>query len=67
MGLELEWTGTSYSDQIDNLSDALDAATRYCDEYGYDNENLIEAENIFADLAFPEWHTIPDNWSLIPI
>jgi len=24
----------------------------------------LEAEMLFADIAFMGWHTVPDNWSL---
>ena len=49
---------------IDNLSEALDVAQRYCEEHGYDHENLTRAENMFAEIAFANWHTIPDSWVL---
>lgn len=62
--LDIEWIGKSYTDKIDNLSEALDVAQRYCEEHGYDLENLTRAENMFAEIAFANWHTIPDSWVL---
>lgn len=61
----IEWTGRNYEDQIDNLSEALDAADSHIEKRGYTRETLMEAENIFAEIAFEDWMEEPDNWTLI--
>jgi len=61
----IEWTGKSYTDQIDNLSEALAEADNYIEKHGYTRETLMEAENIFAEIAFEDWVEEPDNWTLI--
>ena len=61
----IEWTGKSYTDQIDNLSEALEAAEFHIEKRGYTRETLMEAEDIFAEIAFEDWMEVPDNWSLI--
>lgn len=87
MTLDIEWTGKSYSDQIDSLSGALNLTEHYirqianCDLQCLYKKTLAEADNgddkgpasllwlnaesFFAEIAFSEWHTMPDNWSLI--
>jgi hypothetical protein len=61
----IEWTGRNYEDQIDNLSEALEAAEFHIEKRGYTRETLMEAEDIFAEIAFEDWMEVPDNWSLI--
>lgn len=61
----IEWTGRNYEDQIDNLSEALDAADSHIEKRGYTRETLMEAEGIFAEIAFEDWVEEPDNWTLI--
>lgn len=62
--LDIEWTGKSYTDQIDNFKEALDAAQRHCDNHGYSEDHISNASAIFAEIAFEDWHTEPDNWTL---
>jgi hypothetical protein len=62
--LDIEWTGTSYTDQIDNLSEALAAAESYIEGHGFTDETQPQAELIFARIAFEGWMEWPDNWTL---
>lgn len=61
----IEWTGRNYEDQIDDLSKALAEAENHIEKHGYTRETLMEAENIFAEIAFEDWMEEPDNWTLI--
>ena len=66
MKLELMWTGKSYTKQIDDLDRAMDAAQAYVNAHGISDQNISRAEWIFAEIAFAGWHTMPDNFSLVP-
>ena len=65
MTARIEWTGKSYTDQIDNLSEALDAAEYHIEKHGFTDETFHEAETIFAEIAFEDWMEGPVNWTLI--
>lgn len=76
MRLDIYWTGKSYTNQIDNLDAAYDAAYAYAREndinltaallaYRQCNDAEWNAiESAFAEVAFEGWHTVPDGWGL---
>ena len=85
MSLGIEWSGKSFSDDIEQLNVALDATETFLRKSDYEPDALyramlIEAENnnqigpatsawlkaelYFSKIAFADWHTTPDNWSL---
>jgi len=65
MTVSIEWSGKSYTDQIDNLSEALEAAENHIKEHGFTDETVDEAEAIFAEIAFKDWIEEPYQWVLV--
>jgi len=85
--LDIEWTGASYTDEIENISKALDKTERFLkNKTGLDlklfyeavlaeiDDNMdngpfcdlwIDAEHYFAEIAFEDWASVPENFSLV--
>ena len=61
MQIDIEWSGKSYSSQIDNLDAAFAAALAKWRE----TKDHNEAECAFAEMAFAGWRDEPDGWTLI--
>lgn len=57
--LDIEWTGTSYSDDP-QVAKALDDAK----ERHRQGMDPAEIDRLFYEEAFDGWHRKPDNYSL---
>lgn len=67
MQIDIEWTGKSYTDEIDYLDLAFAAARAAFVNASKSTElpdKISLAEEAFAQVAFSNWSDEPDNWCL---